>query len=290
MTRIALFLATNFAVMIVFGIVSRIFRLDEMVGMPGQLSSIAVMAAIWGFAGSFISLAMSKMMAKRSMGVKIIEQPTDETERWLLNTVTQQAERAGIGMPEVGIFNSSTPNAFATGMNKNNALVAVSTGLLNSMSRNEVEAVLGHEVSHVSNGDMVTMGLIQGVLNAFVIFFARVVGMLIDRGMSRDGQSRGRGMGYYIGSMAAEFVFGILASIIAAWFSRKREFRADEGGAALTSTNDMVGALQALKRISNPEGLPSQMAALGIAGGKMQKLMSTHPDLDIRIAALRQLG
>lgn len=290
MTRIALFLATNFAVMIVFGIVSRIFRLDEMVGMPGQLSSIAVMAAIWGFAGSFISLAMSKTMAKRSMGVKIIEQPTDETERWLLNTVTQQAERAGIGMPEVGIFNSSTPNAFATGMNKNNALVAVSTGLLNSMSRNEVEAVLGHEVSHVSNGDMVTMGLIQGVLNAFVIFFARVVGMLIDRGMSRDGQSRGRGMGYYIGSMAAEFVFGILASIIAAWFSRKREFRADEGGAALTSTNDMVGALQALKRISNPEGLPSQMAALGIAGGKMQKLMSTHPDLDIRIAALRQLG
>lgn len=290
MTRIALFLATNFAVMIVFGIVSRIFRLDEMVGMPGQLSSIAVMAAIWGFAGSFISLAMSKMMAKRSMGVKIIEQPTDETERWLLNTVTQQAERAGIGMPEVGIFNSSTPNAFATGMNKNNALVAVSTGLLNSMSRNEVEAVLGHEVSHVSNGDMVTMGLMQGVLNAFVIFFARVVGMLIDRGMSRDGQSRGRGMGYYIGSMAAEFVFGILASIIAAWFSRKREFRADEGGAALTSTNDMVGALQALKRISNPEGLPSQMAALGIAGGKMQKLMSTHPDLDIRIAALRQLG
>lgn len=290
MTRIALFLGTNFAVMIVFGIVSRIFRLDEMVGMPGQLSSIAVMAAIWGFAGSFISLAMSKMMAKRSMGVKIIEQPTDETERWLLNTVTQQAQRAGIGMPEVGIFNSSTPNAFATGMNKNNALVAVSTGLLNSMSRNEVEAVLAHEVTHVSNGDMVTMGLIQGVLNAFVIFFARILGMLIDRGMSRDGQSRGRGMGYYIGSMAAEFVFGILASIIAAWFSRKREFRADEGGAALTSTNDMVGALQALKRISNPEGLPSQMAALGIAGGKMQKLMATHPDLDIRIAALRQLG
>ncbi len=287
MTRIALFLATNFAVMIVFGIVSRIFRLDEMVGMPGQLSSIAVMAAIWGFAGSFISLAMSKMMAKRSMGVKVIDQPVDDTERWLLNTVTQQAERAGIGMPEVGIFNSATPNAFATGMNKNKALVAVSTGLINSMSRNEVEAVLGHEVSHVSNGDMVTMGLIQGVLNAFVIFFARIVGMLVDRGMSKDGGGGRRGMGYYIGSMAAEFVFGILASFVAAWFSRKREFRADEGGAGLTSTGSMIGALQALKRVSQPEALPSQMAALGIAGGKMQKLLATHPDLDVRIAALR---
>lgn len=290
MTRIALFLATNFAVMIVFGFVSRILRLDEMVGMPGQLSSIALIAAIWGFAGSFISLAMSKTMAKRGMGVKIIEQPVDDTERWLLSTVTQQAERAGIGMPEVGIFNNSGPNAFATGMNKNKALVAVSTGLLNSMSRKEVEAVVGHEISHVSNGDMVTMGLIQGVLNAFVMFFARIVGMLIDRGMSGNGQRRGGGMGYYIGSMVAQVVFGMLANIIAAWFSRKREFRADEGGASLTSTDDMVGALEALKRVSNPEALPKDMAAMGIAGGKMRELMATHPALDVRIAALRAAG
>ncbi|MCB1757650.1 MAG: protease HtpX, partial [Gammaproteobacteria bacterium] len=235
MTRILLYLATNFAVMIVFGIVSRLFGLDQMVGMPGQLGNLMVFAALFGFAGSFISLAMSKMMAKRSMGVQVIEQPGNATERWLLDTVHRQAEKAGIGMPEVGIFQSSTPNAFATGMNKNDALVAVSTGLLASMSREEVEAVLGHEVSHVANGDMVAMGLIQGILNTFVIFFARVVGMIIDRGMSRDGQSHGHGMGYFLGSMIAEFVFGILASFIAAWFSRQREFRADRGGASLSS-------------------------------------------------------
>lgn len=198
MTRILLYLATNFAVMIVFGIVSRLFGLDRLVGMPGQLGNLMVFAAVFGFAGSFISLALSKMMAKRSMGVQVIEQPSDANERWLLETVHRQAQKVGIGLPEVGIFQSSTPNAFATGMNKNNALVAVSTGLLASMSKAEVEAVLGHEVSHVANGDMVSMGLIQGVLNTFVIFFARVVGMLIDRGMSRDGQSSGRGMGYYL--------------------------------------------------------------------------------------------
>lgn len=285
--RIMLYLATNFAVMIVFGIVSRLFGLDQLLGMPGQLGNMLLFAALFGFAGSFISLALSKMMAKRSMGVQLIEQPSDANERWLLETVHRQAEQAGIGLPEVGIFNSNAPNAFATGMNKNNALVAVSTGLLNNMTREEVEAVLGHEVTHVANGDMVAMGLIQGVLNTFVIFFARVVGMLVDRSMSRDGQSRGRGMGYYIGSMVAEFVFGILAAIIAAWFSRQREFRADIGGAQLSTKRNMINALKALQRASSPEALPDQMAALGImGGGSLQKLMSTHPPLEVRIAAL----
>ncbi len=291
MTRIMMFLGTNFAVMIVFGIVSRLFGVDRMIGMPGQLTQLMIFSLIAGFAGSIISLAMSKMMAKRSMGVEIIEQPRNAEERWILETVHKQAQAAGIGLPEVGIFQSGTPNAFATGMNKNSALVAVSTGLLQSMNREEVEAVLGHEVSHVSNGDMVTMGLIQGVLNTFVIFFARVVGMLIDRGMSGDRRSSGRGMGYYIGSMVAEFVFGILASIIAAWFSRRREFRADEGGATLSSSRNMISALKALKRVSDAEGLPSQMAAFGIFGGaSVQQLLSTHPPLDVRIAALEARG
>ncbi|MDO6460192.1 protease HtpX [Granulosicoccaceae sp. 1_MG-2023] len=287
MTRIILFLATNFAVMIVFGIVVRLFGIDQMVGMPGQMTQLLVFAALFGFAGSFISLAMSKMMAKRSMGVQIIEQPANETERWLVQTVQQQAQAAGIGMPEVGVFHSATPNAFATGMNKNAALVAVSTGLLENMNKNEVEAVLGHEVSHVANGDMVTMGLIQGVLNTFVIFFARVLGMLIDRGMNRDGN--GHGMGYWIGSIAGEIVFGILASIIAAWFSRQREFRADRGGAQLSSTSNMIGALRALQRVSHPEGLPDKMAAFGIlGGGKLSQLMATHPPLETRIEALQR--
>ena len=285
--RILMYLATNFAVLIVFGIVSRLFGLDQLVGMPGQLGNLLLFAALFGFGGSFISLAMSKMMAKKSMGVHVIEQPSDANERWLLETVHRQAKDAGIGLPEVGIFNSASPNAFATGMNKNDALVAVSTGLLNSMTREEVEAVLGHEVTHVANGDMVAMGLIQGVLNTFVIFFARIVGMLIDRGMSRDGQSHGRGMGYYLGSIVAEFVFGILAAIIAAWFSRQREFRADTGGAELSSRQNMINALRALQRASNPEGLPDQMAAFGIlGGGSIQKLLSTHPPLETRIAAL----
>ena len=291
MTRILLYLATNFAVMIVFGIVSRLFGLDQMLGMPGQLGNLLLFAALFGFAGSFISLAMSKMMAKRAMGVQVIEQPGNATERWLVDTVQQQAQQAGISMPEVGIFHSNTPNAFATGMNKNNALVAVSTGLLSSMSQQETEAVLGHEITHVANGDMVAMGLVQGILNTFVIFFARIVGMLIDRGMSRDGQSHGRGMGYYLGSMIAEFVFGILASVIAAWFSRQREFRADTGGAQLSSTRNMINALKALKRVAEPQELPDQMAAFGILGGaKLQKLLATHPPLDQRIEALeRQL-
>ena len=287
MTRIILFLATNFAVMIVFGIIVRLFGLDQMVG--AQYIQLLVFAALFGFGGSFVSLAMSKMMAKRSMGVQIIEQPSNETERWLVQTVQRQAEKAGIGMPEVGVFHSATPNAFATGMSKNNALVAVSTGLLQSMNKNEVEAVLGHEVSHVANGDMVTMGLIQGVLNTFVIFFARIVGMMIDRGMSRDGESNGYGMGYYLGSIVAEIVFGILASFIAAWLSRLREFRADDGGAALSSRKDMIGALRALQRVQHPDGLPDQMAAFGIlGGGKLQKLLATHPPLEVRIEALQR--
>jgi heat shock protein HtpX len=246
------------------------------------MSYLLIYSAVAGFLGSFISLAMSKGIAKRSMGVQVIEQPTNEVERWLVSTVHKQAEQANIGLPEVGIFNSATPNAFATGMNKNNALVAVSTGLLNTMSREEVEAVLGHEVAHVYNGDMVTMGLIQGVLNTFVFFFARLLGMLLSRGQ------RGGGLGYYAGTIIGNFVFGCLASFIAAWFSRQREFRADRGGAELAGRDNMIGALQALKRGSEPE-MPSSLAAFGISGKRasmMAALRSTHPPLDERIARL----
>ncbi len=310
MKRIALFLATNLAVLVVLGVVARLFGLDQWLvgglggaggaaggaagGSLGGLGGLLAFAALFGFGGSFISLAMSKMIAKRSMGVQIIEQPRSESEHWLVETVRRQSEQAGIGMPEVGVFDSAQPNAFATGMKKNDALVAVSTGLLQHMSRDEVEAVLGHEVAHVANGDMVTMGLIQGVLNTFVIFFARIVGMLVDS-MLRGGNNQrgGLGMGYFLSSMVAEMVFGILASFIAAWFSRQREFRADTGGAALAGRSKMIAALRALQRVQNPEGLPDQMAAFGILGGRgslLQKLASTHPPLEDRIAALQSRG
>lgn len=284
MLRMVMFLATNAAIMLVFSVTSKLLGLDRYLG--SSYSSLLLFSACAGFVGSFISLAMSKSMAKRSMGVQIIEQPRNETEAWVQRTVHRQAEQAGIGLPEVGIFQSSTPNAFATGMNKNNALVAVSTGLLEAMSREEAEAVLGHEVGHVASGDMVTMGLIQGVLNTFVVFFARVIGQIAGGG--RNGQ-RGNTMVYYAVSMAAEMVLGILASFIAAWFSRRREFVADRAGAEYGSRKGMIGALKALQRVSQPEGLPDQMAAFGILGGHgglMQKLASTHPPLEQRIAAL----
>ena len=284
MTRILLFVATNVAVLIVFSIVTAIFGLDRSIGASNV--SLVIYAALFGFAGSFISLFMSKSMAIRSMRVRVIDTPTNEVERWLQSTVHRQAQEAGIGLPDVGIYDSPTPNAFATGWNKNDSLVAVSTGLMRSMSREEVEAVLGHEVAHVYNGDMVTMGLIQGVLNTFVIIFSRILGSMIDSAM-RGGRGGGYGPGFFIGNIIGNVVFGALASIIAAWFSRQREFRADAGGARLAGRENMIGALQALKRGGESE-LPANLQAFGIlGGGRLATLMSTHPPLDLRIERLR---
>ncbi len=289
-TRVGLFLATNFAILMVLGVSMQLLGIDAYLADGGlNLTGLLFMSAVIGFTGSFISLAMSKSMAKRSMGVRVIEQPRSAEERWLVETVQRQARQAGIGMPEVGIFDSPQPNAFATGMKRNAALVAVSTGLLHHMRPDEVEAVLGHEISHVANGDMVTMGLLQGVLNTFVIFFSRIIGMLIDRVIFKV--ERGYGPGYWVGSIFAQVILGILASIIAAWFSRRREYRADAGGAALAGRDKMVAALQRLQMGRVTEDLPGQMAAFGIAGSIGQglaKLMATHPPLEVRIAALQQ--
>lgn len=289
-TRVGLFLATNFAILMVLGVSMQLLGIDAYLADGGlNLTGLLFMSAVIGFAGSFISLAMSKSMAKRSMGVRIIEQPRSAEERWLVETVQRQAQQAGIGMPEVGVFDSPQPNAFATGMKRNAALVAVSTGLLQHMRPDEVEAVLGHEISHVANGDMVTMGLLQGVLNTFVIFFSRIIGHLIDRVIFKV--ERGYGPGYWIGSIFAQVILGILASIIAAWFSRRREYRADSGGAALAGREKMIAALQRLQMGRETEDLPGQLAAFGIAGGIGQglaKLLATHPPLEVRIAALQQ--
>lgn len=289
MKRIVLLIATNIAVIVVLTIVARLLGLDQYIAASGgSWSGLLVFAALFGFGGAFISLLMSKWSAKRMMGVRVIEQPANPTEQWLVSTVRAQAEQVGIGMPEVGIFDSPEPNAFATGANKNNALVAVSTGLLQRMNRQEVEAVLGHEVGHVANGDMVTLTLIQGVVNTFVIFLARIVGNIVDKAVFKS--EDGRGVGYFVTVIVAEIVFGILASIIVAWFSRQREFRADAAGARLAGTNSMIGALEALKRVHDPHPLPAQMAAFGIAGGVpsgLKKLFMSHPPLDERIAALR---
>jgi heat shock protein HtpX len=242
---------------------------------------------VFGFGGSFISLALSKWMAKRMTGARVIEQPSNDAEAWLVQTVSHQAQAAGIGMPEVAIFPSDQPNAFATGARKDAALVAVSTGLLNNMGKHEVEAVLGHEVSHVANGDMVTLTLIQGVVNTFVIFFSRVIGHFVDRVVFKT--ERGHGPAYLITSILAQVVLGILASTIVMWFSRQREFRADSGGARLAGRENMIGALEALGRVNEPEDLPEQMAAFGIAGGKTwMKLFMSHPPLEERIEALRR--
>ncbi len=284
MKRIFLFLVTNLAVVLVLSVVARLLGIDQyMTARGGDLGGLLVFAALFGFGGALISLAISKWMAKRSMGVRVITQPANPTEQWLVNTVRAQAEQAGIGMPEVGIFDSPQPNAFATGARRDAALVAVSSGLLRSMSQKEAEAVLAHEVSHVANGDMVTLTLIQGVVNTFVIFLARVIGGLVDR------REDGRGMAYFATVMVAELVLGILASMIVMWFSRQREFRADAGGAHLAGTANMIGALERLKA-AHPQALPSQMAAFGIAGGPgagLKRLFMSHPPLDERIAALR---
>jgi heat shock protein HtpX len=292
MTRILLFLATNAAVLVLVSVVFQLFGIEGILAQNGvdlNLQALLLMSAVIGFGGSFISLAMSKFIAKRSMGVQVIERPRNATEQWLIDTVRQQAGAAGIGMPEVGVFQSPEPNAFATGMNRNAALVAVSTGLLQNMQRSEVEAVLGHEVSHVANGDMVTMGLLQGVVNTFVIFLSRVIGHVVDRVVFKT--ERGYGPAYYVTSIVAQIFLSILASMIVMWFSRRREFRADAGGASLAGRNNMVGALQALRRQHDGADLPGTLAAFGISGAMasgIKRLFMSHPPLEERIAALQQ--
>ena len=288
MKRIALFLATNFAILLVLSITMRIFGIEPYLNEQGlNLTSLLFVAAVMGFGGSFISLAMSKWMAKKSMGVRTIDTPSSSTELWLFDTVKRYAADAGIGMPEVGIFDSPEVNAFATGASKNNSLVAVSSGLLQAMTREEAEAVIGHEIAHIANGDMVTLTLIQGVVNTFVIFLSRVIGHTVDRVVFKN--ERGHGPAFWITTIVAQMVLGILASIIVMWFSRQREFRADRGGASLAGKGAMIAALQRLQ-MAHSGPLPEKMAAFGIAGGSPQgwkRLFMTHPPLEERIAALR---
>jgi heat shock protein HtpX len=290
MKRIVLLVATNVAILLVLSVTLRVFGVDRILDEQGvglDLSALLIFSAVLGFSGSLISLAMSKFIAKRMMGVRVIEQPRDANEVWLVETVRRQAAAAGIGMPEVGVFDAPDMNAFATGPRKNNALVAVSTGLLRGMSRREAEAVLGHEISHVANGDMVTLTLIQGVVNTFVIFLSRVIGYVIDRVVFKT--ERGHGPAFLVTVIIAQLLLGILASMIVMWFSRQREFRADAGGAKLEGRDSMIGALERLRQ-QHPQPLPDQMAAFGISGtlGQgLKRLLMTHPPLEERIAALR---
>jgi heat shock protein HtpX len=294
MKRVALFLATNLAVIVVLSITLRLLGVESILderGVDLDLNALLIFASLFGFGGAFISLAISKFSAKRMTGARVITQPTSQAERWLVDTVQRQAREAGIGMPEVAIYDSPEPNAFATGMNRNNALVAVSTGLLNGMRPEEVEAVLGHEVSHVANGDMVTLALIQGVVNTFVIFIARVVGHLVDRVVFRT--ERGYGPGFWITTIVAEIFLGILASLIVMWFSRRREFRADAGGARLAGREKMIGALRRLQQQAAGTRLPEQLEAFGISGRRasgFKRLFMSHPPLDERIAALQRVA
>jgi len=289
MMRIFLFLATNIAIMIVISIIFSVLGLNGMLDSQGvdlNLNALLIMSAIIGMTGSFISLAISKWSAKRAMGVQVIEHPQNASEQWLMDIVAQQARTVGIDMPDVGIFQSNDANAFATGMTKNSSLVAVSTGLLNTMSQDEVEAVIGHEMSHVANGDMVTMALMQGVINTFVYFFATIIGHTVDRVIFRNEQ--GHGIAYYITQILAQIALSFLASMLVAWFSRYREFKADAGGANLAGTAKMISALRALQRGQEPENLPGQLAAFGINGASsVQKLFMSHPPLEERISALQ---
>jgi heat shock protein HtpX len=291
MKRVLLFLATNLAVVVLLGIVLTLvqgFLASQGIVLP-RTGSLLLFCFIFGMGGSFISLAMSKFIAKRFTGARVIERPSNPTEQWLLDTVRVQARQAGIGMPEVAIYDAPEVNAFATGMSKNKALVAVSTGLLANMKQDEAEAVLAHEVSHVANGDMVTLALIQGVVNTFVMFLARVIGGLIDSFLRRDEESSGPGIAYFFIVMALEIVFGILASTIVMWFSRQREFRADAGGARLAGRDKMVRALQRLQTSYGHSHLPEQVKAFGItpSQSKFGRLFMSHPPLEERIAALR---
>ncbi len=292
MKRTVLFIATNLAIMavlmVVLNIVAGFFGINQ-----GSIGGIVMLALVFGMGGSFISLFMSKWLAKRSTGAVVIERPQSEMEAWLLETVKRQSRQAGIGMPEVAIYESPDINAFATGANRNEALVAVSTGLLVSMTRKEAEAVLAHEVSHIANGDMVTLTLIQGVLNTFMILLARVIGGFVDSMLSGDdeeGAGEGGGIAYFVVSILAEIVLGVLASIVVMWFSRKREFRADEGGAHLAGRKSMIAALQRLQMSSVPAQLPAETAAMGISGKRegLMALFASHPPLEDRIAALQK--
>jgi len=292
--RVVLFLITNLAVVFVLSITMRLLGVDRILAESGgglDLNALLVFAAVIGFGGALVSLAMSKWSAKMMTGAKIIDSPRSEAEQWLVQTVQRQARQAGIGVPEVAIYDAPEINAFATGMNRNNALVAVSTGLLGNMTRDEAEAVIGHEVTHVANGDMVTLALIQGVVNTFVIFLSRIIGNIVDKTVFRT--ERGHGPAFWITSIVAELVLGILASIIVMWFSRRREFRADAGGAALAGREKMIAALQRLKQAHTPAQLPDQIKAFGINGGEgwgIKRLFMSHPPLDERIEALRAQG
>jgi heat shock protein HtpX len=292
MKRILLFLVTNIAVLLVLSVTLRLLGIDRILDAQGtglDYNALLIMAAVIGFGGSFISLLMSKWMAKTATGAHVIEMPANMTERWLVDTVQRQAQRAGIGMPEVAIYDAPEINAFATGWNKDKALVAVSTGLLNNMSQDEAEAVLGHEVSHVANGDMVTLALVQGVVNTFVIFLSRVIGYIVDRVVFKV--ERGHGPAFWITAIAAQFILGILATIVVMWFSRYREFRADAGGASLAGRQKMIGALERLsQQYGQPPQLPDQVKAFGISGTTgwgLKRLFMSHPPLEERIAALR---
>jgi heat shock protein HtpX len=292
MKRIFFFVLTNLAVIFVLTIVVNLLGLDRYVTAAGwNLGGLLAFAAVFGFGGALISLAISKWTAKRLLGVEVIEQPRTASEAWLLNTVKLHAERVGIGMPEVGVFDAPEMNAFATGARRDHALVAVSSGLLKGMSQSQAEAVLGHEITHVANGDMVTLTLIQGVVNTFVIFLSRIIGNLVDRTVFRN--EEGRGPAYLITVIIAQLVLGILASMIVMWFSRRREFRADAGGARLAGTPNMIGALERLRgelQSRQPQGLPEQMHAFGISAGAPRgflRLFMSHPPLEERIAALQ---
>lgn len=291
MKRVLLFLATNIAVLLVLSIALKLFGFQGFLAENGvdlALPQLLLFAAVFGFGGSFISLAMSKFIAKRATGAQVITDARTPAEAWLLETVRQQAQAAGIGMPDVAVYDAPEPNAFATGANKDKALVAVSTGLLRHMSQDEVEAVLGHEVAHVANGDMVTLTLIQGVVNTFVMFLARIIGHFIDRAVLKN--ENGYGMGYFLSVIVLQIVFGILASGIVAWFSRQREFRADAGGAHFAGRRKMIAALERLKGAQGQSTLPQDMVASGITGGMLSKFFSTHPPLEERIAALQAGG
>jgi len=288
MMRILLFLATNVAIMIAISIIFNVLGLKGALDAQGvhlNIEGLLATSAVFGMTGSVISLFMSKWSAKSAMGVHVIEQPQNQTEQWLVSVVSRQAQMAGIGMPEVGIFDAPEANAFATGANRDNALVAVSTGLLRSMNADEVEAVVGHEISHVANGDMVTMALMQGVVNTFVYFFATIIGYVVDRAVFKT--ERGYGPAYYITQMVAQIALSILASMLVMWFSRYREFRADAGGAQLAGRQKMISALRALQRAHEPAQLPGELAAFGINGGGVQRLFMSHPPLEERIAALQ---
>ena len=291
MMRIVLFLATNLAIMLVASITLSLLGVGSYMTSQGlDYSNLLAFCMVFGMAGSIVSLLLSKWMAKRSMGVQIISQASNADEQWLLSTVQELAQKARIGMPEVGVFASPQANAFATGWNRNNALVAVSTGLLNKMSREEVKAVLGHEIGHVANGDMITLTLIQGVVNAFVMFFARIIGSFVDRAIFKN--ENGHGIGFFVATFISEMILGILASTIVFWFSRRREYRADIAGAELVNPTAMISALARLKaEYDQPSDMPSEMVAFGISGElkhSMAGLFMSHPPLDQRIAALQQ--